>query len=154
MDKNHQKKSILYSGLVSFGWLFESKEIAEKDEQFGKYLKNYESYSKGPIINAGVLIAFSYLTLVFPREAALYEELNFANLTTEKFQVLKGSYKDKKDLLRHLRNAIAHANIQLEHGYIVLKDRDFEVKILTKDFGNFLNQLVTEWRNCEIRKNK
>ena len=43
-------------------------------------------------------VNFSYLTLVFPRESALYEGLNLENINTEKFELISGSYKDKKDL--------------------------------------------------------
>jgi len=52
-----------------------------------------------------------------------------------------------------LRNAIAHANIELK-SYIIFEDRgNFKVKISIGDFGDFLNQLVTEWNNYEKRNN-
>ena len=51
------------------------------------------------------------------------------------------------DLMRHIRNAIAHGNIEKRQGYFLLKDfnsygtKTLDAKIKTGVFWNFLNEL-------------
>ena len=51
------------------------------------------------------------------------------------------------DLMRHIRNAIAHGNIEKRLGYFLLKDfnsygtKTLDAKIKTGVFWNFLNEL-------------
>ncbi|MDX1905015.1 MAG: HEPN family nuclease [Thermonemataceae bacterium] len=152
---NSQKKDILYSALLSYQWLFICK-----DEKFPlrKDLEKFETFKGGPIINAGVLISFAYMVLVFARESKLYNKFLIDNLNINDFQIELdelNSSTQTLDFIRRIRNSLAHANLLIDKTYIIFQDGkpntkiNFRVRILTSDFGNFMNNVLHNWNNFE-----
>ena len=154
--ENTQKKDLLFSAHISFEWIFRFKE---ENFPLKNELLEYERMKGGPIINAGLLVSFAYLVLVFAKESDLINDSDIIeNLTINDFEIVldeKGSSNDKSKFLTRLRNAISHANVEIKDKNIILKDRipnkdfDFEVRIKTKDFGNFMNSVLFNWNESE-----
>ncbi len=154
MKKNKNNglfKDILYSGLISFTWLFYSKEKANNNRELQKVLSEYERKYMGDILNPGTLIAFSYLIFVFPKESNF---ITFEEDQTKHFSIFKNekTISCKSDeVIRHLRNAIAHANIDYhsKEMLFIFKDKNmrnndiFEIQISLNNFKEFLVKIMS-----------
>ena len=146
-----QKKDIIYSGLISFSWILKSEEYAKNNNDFSNILKNHEHTLNGKINNAGTLMAFSYLTLVFPKESGLFNEIDTVNY--DSFQCLmdtRNSFDNFTSFLRRIRNSISHSNVEVHDNKFIFKDGppngdiNFKTIISVPDFGNFLVHLINE----------
>ena len=113
-------------------------------------------------ITDGLLMMAAYLQFVVPKETRLVC-LSQANLDTSIFEIVSWN-RDKVDenlgkvaIFRHLRNAIAHARVELDGEYFHLKDWDprhenssktnprFHVKVQKSAFGNMLKDVMLFW---------
>jgi hypothetical protein len=155
-DQYSQKDNLLYSMWISFNWLNVCKS---EDYPLRNQLQEYESHAGGPIINAGTLIAYAYMVLVFAKESKMLNKFVLTHTNIKDFGIeldAQSSATDKAKFINRLRNSISHARIFIEEQSIVLEDgnydknkreymTDFRVKIPTAKFGNFLNKILTMW---------
>ena len=101
--------------------------------------------------NQGAIIALLYALLVVPRE--IWErdnkETTFAFETKPQFHVRRGDVTDTWNFLRLMRNAISHANFDVNVADSLYTfwnqtrsgDIDFEVTISHEGLGNFLTEI-------------
>ena len=145
-----QAKDIVHSGAISFSWILNSSKIAKENDSFKQILNNYESQYGEKVNNGATLLAFAYLALVFPKESDLISDISDINY--QNFEIIQDdrqSVNNIQDFLRRLRNAISHANIEIDNnGNFIFSDGlpniNFKVIISANNFGNFLVNILAE----------
>ncbi len=142
-------KDIVYSGAISISWILNSSKIAKENDSFKQILNNYESQCGGKVNNGATLLAFAYLALVFPRESDLISDIS--DIDYQNFKITQDdrqSGNNIQDFLRRLRNALSHANIEIDDNEnFIFSDGqpiNFEVRISAANLGDFLVNILSE----------
>ncbi|MBO1064027.1 MULTISPECIES: HEPN family nuclease [Nostocales] len=113
-----------------------------------------EELKKIGVDNQGSALMALYAMLVIPREilydnySAEYVKLNdFLNEVVTNTVTSYPSDSLKVDFIRHIRNSVAHAQVEFEpNDYVLFQDRDdrrgyeFETRLPLKSFGTFIGR--------------
>jgi len=141
MNHNETDWNLVVQAQISISWLFESSNSQDSNLQaaVAKFRAQNENCE---LINPGILFAYAYITLVYPRETAL-EKISTTALDCSEFTFKAGK---QKDLIRRLRNSIAHGRYSISSDAVItFKDNcrcgndPFEVEVSCGDFGSFLH---------------
>lgn len=132
MEKDEKKNNALQLATqfqISTKWL----EICAKENSLDlqKYMKKNENLS---VCNLSVAVAYAYMCLVIPKESDLFKNVN-GNKDSKVKEIIKkieykkytyGDEKDLKSVVRHVRNALSHGNINFKDDKIIFYDKDDE----------------------------
>lgn len=133
---------------IAVKWLEESEKI--NSSALCEFKKAREGL---PLINSGVLISYAYMCLVVPQESDLFDSLKMNDKITEILNNINFDYnynddKSLKMIVKHFRNAIAHANIEAtDDDIIVLYDINNRTKenarfsMRINILGEFINEI-------------
>lgn len=155
MTKPETDWNLLTQAQISIGWLLESAK--NENASLTEYRRQNENCE---ILNPGILMAYAYIAFVYPKETALnavdVNDLNFSKFTIEPDKTLK-----PKDIVRRLRNSIAHgrftvspnAEITFEDNCRCGKD-PFRARISCGDFGHFVQCFCGKARNTHFAGKK
>ena len=152
--------NLVVQGNISLLWIQEC--LKNKDKTVGELLKEYmEKNENCEILNLGTLIMASYLLLLYPREREL-TSIDWDKIRTPEFNFCEGRYKDKSDLVRRIRNSLAHAHFNVDPVITFedwrqvnsnnQKEDYFKVQFKFCDYGNFINDFFLEVKRQHFEK--
>ncbi len=131
---------------ISISWLFQSTKTNDQNVQ-GALKAFTEEHEGCDIINPGILMAYAYICFVYPRETAI-KSIDDKRLDFSKFNITIGQ---NKDVLRRLRNSIAHGRFSISSdAKITFTDNrkdgkdPFCAEISCGDLGSFVQSLCYE----------
>jgi hypothetical protein len=136
--------------MISLKWLEECQTC--KDDNLSYRLKQYmEQNQNVPLINPGILMCYSYIAFVYPRESCL-KSVNTNKLNFSNFKIKRPLQEIKSEnIIRRLRNSISHANFHITpDANIIFKDDNkshndpFEAEISCGDFGHFVQSFFAQ----------
>lgn len=147
--------NLILQGYMSILWLQE----CAKDENLDKSLRDLRSefeakYPPHEKLNIGVLVMAAYLCFLYPKESEVIGKMPDKGISIDKFTVTipgikKGNENEIANLLRRIRNSLAHANFTDGGNAITFHDQNpnnsediFEAEILYSDFGDFINTYI------------
>ena len=153
MSKPDTDWNLVTQAQISIGWLFRSAQ----DEN--KTLSEYRNESENcEIINPGILMAYAYIVFVYPKETAL-EAVDVGCLDLSKFSIEPNGDLKPKDVVRRLRNSIAHGRFTVSsEAKIILEDNckcgkdPFKATISCGDFGAFVQSFCAQARKKHFEK--
>jgi hypothetical protein len=143
---------------ISINWLFEC--VGNQNSGVAQALHSFkERHEDCNLINPGILMAIAYITFVYPRETAI-NKIDVNRLDFSNFKLESTTLKPK-DIIRRLRNAIAHGDFSVSpQAEITFKDNcrcgkdPFETKISCGHFGSFIQAFSAESKKQHFQRKK
>ncbi len=162
MKEDYDYKSVLAQELIAYDFMANfSLELKETpnltiSEFYEKQMKLYLDVGVAPeLFSAGVIISSLYVTIVLLKED-IYEQLD-SKLTIQDIGIrdIQVSVRTVKQLLRRMRNALAHGNIKIYKDYSIElydvnpknSDDVFVLELTCEQLHNLTNKLFFFIRN-------
>jgi len=148
LTEKPKMEDLIYSGVESIGWLFQSEKIRERNKAFNEEVLKC---TQVPLINGGVLISYSYLIFILGKESGILKSVLMEVPFPNEDAVHPPTGKSRRDyVIRRVRNALSHGYIEFKpcDKTVTLQDKktnatsfDFSITIKTVCFGQYLNDL-------------
>lgn len=145
--KEYDILNLITQAQIGINWLYESTRSENSTQPFNELLYNFKKQNENiQIFNQGTVLMFAYVSLLLPKEQLFDEILNSKKIrfNVDKFEVKLGK---KYNIIRGIRNALAHGNILIEGNYFIFKDKlpkakeyHFIVKVSFADFGKLVSE--------------
>lgn len=129
---------LVAEGLSTLEFLRRIVEPENQHKEVREVIANHIEEEDFRPLSPGVLVAFSYLAIVYPKERQIFG-LPSA-MIEHQFQESKPS-KTNSELLNHLRNALSHGDFGVADDQIFFHHGAWSAKISHEDLTVFLHEI-------------
>ena len=115
------------------------RSIVEPENQslpVNKAISKHTDANGIPPLRPGALIAFAYISIVYPTEKAIYGIPNTIDISAFTETIPSGSIKE---LAKKLRNALSHGDFEVTTEDIIFNHKDWNATIKHENFTVFLH---------------
>lgn len=132
---------IVAEGLSSLEFLRHIVEPENQRKQASTLISNHIDEGGFRPLSPGTLIAFSYLAIVYTKERLVFGLPS--TLFDHQFKESEPS-KTNRELLNHLRNALAHGDFDVTENQIFFHHEAWRASISHEDMTTFLNEILVK----------
>ncbi len=138
----HHKRpdwTLATEALSSFQFLRNAVEPENQSLPVSRLISNHIDNENIQPLNAGTVIAFAYMVIVYPLERHTFgipKTISFGAFT----EAIPS--KNSKMLVTNLRNALSHGDFQVTNSDIHFHHNDWKATISIEDMSQFLERLL------------
>lgn len=130
---------------IAVEWI-QKCDNAECFDMYDDFIRNRSEGQMTKLFTPSIVIAYAYMCFVLPRQS-VFDGMDFNNVDISNFNIKVDTYAKKGKVCRHLRNALAHSNIEIlkygvkfvDNGYKT--GETFEAFVSFSDLGRFISSI-------------